>query len=196
MRTVLIAALALLAVVKPVGAHIGSPDVFFDGRAGEYPLLVVVRMPAMIPGVAGIEVRALADGVRTVRVVLMKIRGLGSDLPPVPDLAERSADDPKAFLAQLWLMQRGAWRIHIVVDGDRGHGELEVPVSAVSSTTRPMSRRLQWLLGTLAMVLVVGAIAIAGAGVREGNARPGAEPLAANVRRARVAMVVASAVVV
>ena len=48
----------LLAAALPLGAHVGSPDVFFEGSAGPYRLFVTVRMPQVIPGVAEIEVRS------------------------------------------------------------------------------------------------------------------------------------------
>ena len=34
---------ALLA--SPAGAHLGSPDIFFEGNAGAYPLFVTIRPP-------------------------------------------------------------------------------------------------------------------------------------------------------
>ena len=60
MTRLALAALLMLMTAAPAAAHIGSPDVFFDGSAGEYRMLVVVRMPVVIPGVAQIEVRSLA----------------------------------------------------------------------------------------------------------------------------------------
>src|SRR5947208_5406275 len=38
-------------------AHIGSPDIFFDGTAGPYPVRVTVRMPGVVPGRAEISSR-------------------------------------------------------------------------------------------------------------------------------------------
>src|SRR5262245_5303375 len=116
--------LSLVAGGVRLAAHVGSPDVYFEGMAGPYSILVVVRMPNMIPGVAEIDVRSLSDGLRSVRVTPMRIRGLGSDLEPVADAAEPSRDDPRLFRAQLWLMLRGGWKVHVVADGDRGRGEL------------------------------------------------------------------------
>jgi len=37
-------------------AHVGSPDVFLEGKAGPYALTAVVRPPAIVPGVAEVEV--------------------------------------------------------------------------------------------------------------------------------------------
>ena len=179
----------------PASAHIGSPDVFLEGNAGDYRVLVVVRMPRVIPGIAEIEVRPLSMGVRTVRVTPMRIRGLGSDLQPVADIAQRSTDRPDVYRAQLWLMLRGAWKVRIVADGDRGTGELFVPVGAVSSATLPMQRSLRGILGALALLLIAGAVAIVGASVREGTNRPGIDPTPESVRRGRWAMAIASALI-
>jgi hypothetical protein len=50
-----IAALSIAA--STAWAHIGSPDVFFEGSAGPYPLFVTIRPPSVIPGIAQIEIR-------------------------------------------------------------------------------------------------------------------------------------------
>jgi hypothetical protein len=52
--------LALLAAALVCWGHVGSPNVFFEGTAGPYPVHIVVRPPAVIPGVAEIAVRVLA----------------------------------------------------------------------------------------------------------------------------------------
>jgi hypothetical protein len=190
----LVVAALLLPLVAPASAHVGSPDVFLEGNAGEYRLLVVVRMPRVIPGIAEIEVRPLSMGVRTVRVTPMRIRGLGSDLQPTADIAQPSRERPDVYRAQLWLMLRGAWKVRIVADGDRGTGELFVPVGAVSSATLPMPQSVRWSLGVLALVLVAGAVAIVGASVREGTSTPGIEPTAESIRRGRRAMAIAAVI--
>jgi hypothetical protein len=195
MKRVLIAFAMLLIVWRPAAAHIGSPDVFFQGAAGPYRLLVVVRMPRVIPGIADIEVRSLSTGLQSVRVTPMRIRGLGSELSPAPDVAERTQADTNVYRAQLWLMQRGAWKVHVEAGGDVGTGELAVPVGATSSATRPMGSWLKGILGLLGLLLVAGAIAIVGASVRESSTPPGLDPSARTTRRARVAMIGASALV-
>lgn len=189
----LLALASAIALTEDAAAHIGSPDVYFEGTAGAYRLLVVVRMPRVIPGVADLEIRSLTEGLRELRVTPMRIRGLGSELPPVADMAERTGA-PGVYRAQLWLMQRGAWKVHLAADGDSGPGELSVPVGAVAFSTRPMQRPLAWILGVLAALLVGGAIAIAGATVREAMNRPGVQPSPARVRNARAVMAVVALV--
>ena len=48
-------AIAFLAIASM--AHVGSPDTFFSGQAGPYPVRVSVRLPGVIPGLAQITVR-------------------------------------------------------------------------------------------------------------------------------------------
>src|SRR5688572_11422539 len=51
-------ALVIAATVLSGGAaaHVGSPDVFLDGQAGPYRVLVTVRPPYAVPGIADVEI--------------------------------------------------------------------------------------------------------------------------------------------
>ncbi|HEV3036210.1 MAG TPA: hypothetical protein VHA33_00225 [Candidatus Angelobacter sp.] len=170
-------------------AHVGSPDVYYEGKAGPYSVQVVVRVPPVIPGVAEVEVKTLSGNVNTVRMVPLRIQGLGAELAPVADIGQRSLDDARSFHAGLWLMQRGAWKVQVTVEGDLGHGELSIPVAAAPTIMRPMQWPLRWLLGILMTILAVGFVGMAGAAVREGISTPGATALTASSNRARKAMV-------
>ena len=44
-------------------AHVGSPDIFYEGDAGPYHLLVAIRPPVVIPGIAEVEVRSTSNDV-------------------------------------------------------------------------------------------------------------------------------------
>ena len=120
--------LLVLAVVLPLDAHVGSPDVFFEGNAGPYHLFVTVRMPQVIPGIAEIDVRSESKDARTIAVVPLRLTGQGSKFPPTPDVAQVSKDDPQFFTASLWLMEFGALQVRVLADGALGKGELSVPV--------------------------------------------------------------------
>ncbi|HEY3767046.1 MAG TPA: hypothetical protein VGN44_00090, partial [Candidatus Angelobacter sp.] len=62
MRIVLLALLiALFPLSSP--AHVNSPDVYYDGYAGPYHLLVTLRPPAVVPGVAQVVVRSVGSDV-------------------------------------------------------------------------------------------------------------------------------------
>jgi hypothetical protein len=184
-----------LAVAVPAGAHVGSPDVFFEGDAGPYHLFVTVRVPQVIPGVAEIGVRTASADVQTVQFVPMRLSGAGSNLPPIPDLAQKSPQDPQFFTGSLWLMEFGALKVRITVEGSKGQGELSVPVPAFAQRTLPMERPLGGLLLALTAFLALSMIFIAGAAVREGNLAPGEQPSASRERRARIVMGITAVVV-
>jgi hypothetical protein len=182
--------IAVLALTSPGEAHVGSPDAVQDGQAGPYHLLVTIRPPEVIPGVAHIEVRAFEDDVARISVVPLPLRGPGVTSPPVADVARPSADDPRRYDSTLWLMQTGAWQIRVTADGARGTGLLAIPIPALARTVRPMPRFLGLVLVALMALLVAGAIAIVGAGMRESDLEPGALPDDRRLARGRMAMAV------
>src|SRR5579884_2464583 len=55
--------LTALLCAAPLAAHVGSPDVFYEGEAGPYRLLVTIRPPQVIPGVAQVEIRSTSPEV-------------------------------------------------------------------------------------------------------------------------------------
>ncbi len=185
---------SVLYCALPVFAHVGSPDVFYEGEAGPYHLLVTIRPPQVIPGVAQIEIRSSTSDVRQVRVVPLRLTGPGAKLAPVPDVAQRSADDPQFYTGALWLMNTGAWQVRVQVDGARGPGTFSVPVPAASTRMLPMQKGLEALLIALGLVLFFGLVAIIGAGVREAMLEPGAASGQSLRQRARGVMVVAAVV--
>jgi hypothetical protein len=167
---------------------LGSPDVFHEGNAGPYRLLVTIRPPAIVPGVAEIEIRSATAGVREMRIVPLPLTGAGAKFAPTPDVAKRSKEDAQFFTGSLWLMSVGEWQVRIHVDGDQGAGDLSVPVPALPTRTRTMQSGMGALLFALMLMLAVGIVSIVGAGVREGQLEPGQSPPPARLRRARVTM--------
>jgi hypothetical protein len=188
------AGLCAVALALPLSAHVGSPDVFHEGAAGPYRLLVTIRPPQIIPGVAEVEIRTLSPGVREIHIVPMPIRQNG--LAPVPDIAHPLKDDPQYYTGSLWLMSTGSWKVRVEVDGAQGRGTLAVPVPALSKRLLPMQSTLAAILIPLGLVLILGMIAIAGASVREGPLDPGVAPDAARSRRARIAMMVTAVLLI
>jgi hypothetical protein len=190
---------AVLALVLVGGlasnAHVGSPDVYYEGDAGPYHLYVTVRVPQVIPGIAEIQIRSADISVRAIQIVPMRLSGPGSNLPPVPDLALQSKQDPRFFTGSLWLMEFGALKVRITADGVKGKGELSVPVPAVAQRTLGMNRPLGALLAFLMVFLAVGLVFIAGAAAREGNLAPGETPSSGRARRARIVMAITAVVV-
>ncbi len=187
-------ALLVLAPASQAQAHVGSPDAVADGQAGPYHLLVTIRPPQVIPGVAQIEVRALDADVARVSVVPVPLRGPGSKLAPIADVARAAADDPHRFDSTLWLMQTGAWQIRVTAEGARGAGTLAIPIPALARIVRPMPPFLGVMLLGLMALIVAGAIAIVGAGLRESDLDLGKVPDRRRVARGRIAMGVTAAV--
>ena len=170
-------AVLLVGAWQPqAGAHIGSPDVFLEGHAGPYRLLVTVRPPHAIPGVADVEVLATSDDIHDVRIVPLPLTGPGAQFAPVADRAARSADNPRLFTGHLWLMSAGAWQVRVTVTGDRGGGSLSVPVPTLPQLTLAMSNGLRAILFALMLLLAAGFVGIVSAVAREARLGVG-EPI-------------------
>ncbi len=189
-------ALALTALAITAQGHVGSPDIYLDGRAGPYQLFVTVRPPAVIPGVAEIEIRSQTPGVREIRAVPLPMSGPGATFAPVPDKLKVTPQDPQFFTGSLWMMATGSWQVRLTVDGQKGRGILAVPVPSAALTTKKMQLGLGVMLSLLGLFLVGGVVAMAGAAAREAKAHLGAIPDAAAKRRGRIAMSVAFLIVI
>ena len=182
-------AVAILAIVSM--AHVGSPDTFFSGQAGPYRVRVSVRLPGVIPGLAQMTVRIAGGTPETIsRVTAQAIQwNLGVEGAPPPDTARPVAGDPEMFATELWLMGATSYRVHVVVEGRDGTGTAVVPVVALATEERPMSRGLGLLLAGLGIFLAVGLLTIIGAAVGESVTPPGSDLEPRRRRRARWAMV-------
>ena len=178
----------MLAFAPVCAAHVGSPDVYFQGDAGPYHLVVMVRTPQMIPGVAEIEIRSDTPGIREVKIVPLYIVGEGSKYPPPPDVINAVAGDPQFFAGKLWLMASGSWQVRIEADGDKGSGTVAVPVPAFARSTLAMQRGLGILLFGLMLLLVVAIVSIVGAAKREGALKAGEQPTPRQKLAARLVM--------
>lgn len=178
-----------------LSAHVGSPDVYFEGDAGPYRLYVTVRVPQVIPGIAEIQIRSATNDVENVEIVPMRLSGAGSNLPPTPDVAVRSKQAAQFFTGSLWLMESGALKVRVTVEGSKGKGELAVPVPAFARKNLPMQKPLEGLLFVLMLLLAVGLVFIVGAASREGSLEPGEAASPRRNRRAKIVMAAAAVVV-
>jgi hypothetical protein len=193
MRSMIRCATALLAIATgwvALSGHVGSPNIFFDGSAGPYPVRVVIRPPGVVPGQAEITVRALAPGVRGVSVQPVRWN-LGVEGAPRPDAARLVDGHDAMWTAQLWFMEFGSYSVRVIVDGVEGEHTVIVPVPAVATQRLGMPVGLAVALGGLGLFLLVGALTIVGAAIREAVLPPGSLPDPARVRRAWIARAVA-----
>src|SRR5215831_6777838 len=192
----LLGSLGSLMIALPCFAHVGSPDVYFDGQAGPYRLLVTVRPPAMIPGIAQVEVRSSAPGVQSIRAVPLYIVGEGSKYPPSPDALPQSKDDPLLFTGQLWIMGSGSWQVRLEATGAQGPGSISVPVPAFATRTLPMQKALGAFLLAVMLVLVGAFVSIFAAAGREGFLDAGQQPGPAQRVRGRFVMAISAVLLV
>src|SRR5215472_15560475 len=196
LQSILPYCLLLLLLAGSCFAHVGSPDVYFDGQAGPYKLLVTVRPPAMIPGIAQVEVRASSPGIQSIQAVPLYIVGEGSKYPPAADPLRQSTDDPLLFTGQLWIMGSGSWQVRLEVNGAQGAGNIAVPVPAYATRTLPMQKTLGAFLFAVMLVLVAAFVSIFGAGGREGFLNPRQQPGRAQRVRGRIVMAISAALLV
>jgi hypothetical protein len=178
----------LLLFTSSLSAHVGSPDVFYEGAAGPYRLMVTIRPPLVIPGVAEIEVVSASSELRELQITPLHLSGPGAQFAPTPDRLQKSSDASASFTGSLWLMEQGAWQVRIQAEGPRGQGELSVPVPAVAQQSLRMQKFLAVGLFILMLFLSVGAVSVVGASLREGQLEPGVAPGTFQIRRARLMM--------
>lgn len=188
--------LLVLALPMTSLAHVNSPDVYYDGYAGPYHLLVTVRPPSVVPGVAQIQIRSASGDVDEVQVLPLRMVGEAAKLAPAADVAERSPTDPQSYSGKLWIMERGSWKVQVNVDGKKGKGELAVPLPAVSTKSTTMQAPLGSLLAVLGLVLVAGLVGIIGAASREASLEPGQQPAPAQRKLSYLGMGVATLVLI
>ena len=103
----------LMLAAFPAVAHVGSPDVYYEGDAGPYHLFVTVKVPPVVPGVAQVEVRSQLNDVTQVGILALGLTGAGAKYPPSPETTERSKQDPQFFTGNLWLMEFGSLQVRV-----------------------------------------------------------------------------------
>jgi hypothetical protein len=197
MRRRLFACMALavaLAGGPAALAHVGSPDILFEGKAGPYSLLVSIQPPDVVPGIARISVRAESGDLTRVTVQPIYFR-TGGDGAPRPDEAERVHGDPRFFDGKLWLMEFGSSSVRVHAEGPAGSGEVIVPVPAVATARRGIDIKLGVLLGCLGLFLFAGAVAVVGVCAREAILPPGSAVTRDDRARARKIMLMAVALI-
>lgn len=189
-------ALLAAALVMGTTAHVGSPTAIFDGRAGAYPVRVIVRPPEVIPGTAEISVRILEDGASVQRVAVRPVFWrTGRRGSPAADDAVRVPGPAGLFAGKLWLMSTGSYNIEVEISGARGTGTVAVPVVGTPTAEVKLGTGLVVTLAILGTILVAGLLSIVHAAAGEALSPPGSEPSHAGRRRARIASAVAIPVV-
>jgi hypothetical protein len=189
MRLGRVAAALSMAVV--LAAHVGSPDVYYSGKAGPYDIDVAIRPPQVVPGIAEVLVHVADPTVQ--RVVVRPVYWLaGSKGAPTGDAARAVAGSPGSYDGQLWLMTGGAYSVHVTVSGAAGSGTVIVPVGAVATGQLALDGPRRWLLAVLGLLLGAGLVTAMYAAIGESQVPPGEEippPRRRRARRVAIAMV-------
>jgi hypothetical protein len=149
-------------------AHVGSPNIFFEGDAGPYPVRVMIRPPRVVPGLAEISVRVKTNGVSKVSVLPARWDTGRKGAPP-PDVAKPVKGETNLFSSQLWLMNSGAYSVFVNLEGEAGAGTAIVPVNSLALSRLDMPRWMGAMFFALGIALFVGLAALVGAAVREGS---------------------------
>ncbi|HEX6737736.1 MAG TPA: hypothetical protein VF310_05685, partial [Vicinamibacteria bacterium] len=158
MRRALLALLAALGMAGSARAHVGSPDVLYDGPAGPFHVLVRVVPPDVVPGTAQVTLRVGEEGVSRAAVRPMYFH-TGKEGAPRPDELRPVPGDARLFSGQVWLMEPGSSSVVLTLEGTAGRGEVVVPVPALATSRRLLPPYLGALLAGLGLLLVFGAVA-------------------------------------
>jgi hypothetical protein len=172
-------------------AHVGSPNVFFEGQAGPYPVRVVIQPAEVIPGLAEISVRVEAGNVERITALPMKWNAGRKGAPP-PDVAKAVPSETNLYSAQLWFMESGAQSVELEITGGSGTGRVTIPVDAIARRVLTMPKNLGALLVALGFALLALFVSIVGAATRESVLEPGTAPTRRRRWSARGAMAFAA----
>ena len=182
---VVLAVLVSLLLAPAAHAHVGSPNVFFEGMAGPWPVRVVIRPPGVIPGLAEITIRVKQGAPERIQVQPVQWKAGVKGAPP-SDEAKSVPGEKGLWSAQLWMMTASSYSVRVRITGPAGEGLAIVPVVTVRTGRLAMQRYLGFVLGGLGLFLVAGALTIVGAAVRESVLAPGEEPDVRRRHRARL----------
>lgn len=170
-------------------AHIGSPGVVMQGKAGPYNLMVNIEPPDVIPGVAKVTVYVQGQTLSKVfgRAIYYRT---GDEGAPEPDELKPVAGQPGQFSGEVWMMVTGSSSVQLMLEGNEGKGEMVVPVVAASTATRDLPASTGYLLAGLGLFLVILMMTIVGSSVSDGLTPKGEVLTARRIRNKRIGFTV------
>jgi hypothetical protein len=181
----LLTVFCLIAFPYVAGSHVGNPAVTFEGKAGNYTVLVLITPPDVIPGTATVDIYVSGSGIRDIHAMPVywyagkKGTPQADPMLPVPGEAGH-------YSGIIWLMNAGTSGINIEISGDEGTGEVLVPVMAVSTAQKEMPSALGWSLFALCILLVILMVTIISASVSDGLVSKNENTDTAHIRRKRM----------
>lgn len=175
MKRIFSIVIVLLAIAPVALAHVGSPNVFFEGKAGPYSVYAVIRPPAALPGIAQVSLRVQEPAIASVSLLPVMWQS-GRQGSPSPVAAQRVSGETNLWSAEVWLLQPGSYTIQVNVQGSQGLGEATVPVNAIGSQGQQMKPGLRALLSVFGLLMAVGAVFIVSGLARESCLELGVMP--------------------
>ncbi|KAA6441630.1 hypothetical protein FEM33_01175 [Dyadobacter flavalbus] len=183
----------LLLIGASAKAHIGSSGVQMQGQAGPYTILASIQPPDVIPGTARLTV-FVSNG-NADKILARPIYFYSGDKgAPSPDELTQVPGQTGQFQGSIWLMESGSSSAQIQIEGDKGKGEIIIPIIAVSTAQRDMPKQLGIGLSILGVLLFLLMITTIGASVSDGILRPGEVLTAAQKRKKWMNMGIATVV--
>ena len=162
----------ILTILLFCSAHVGSPNIVFEGSAGPYELLVNIQPPEVVPGLAQVSVRVPDGEINLVSIQTVYYR-FGDDNAPEPDIAKQVAGDKTLYAGELWLMSNGSSSVKIIIDGMEGRGTTVVPVPALATAQLELDENTSMILAILGFILFIGGATIVGTSTGEATLVPG-----------------------
>src|SRR6266567_553986 len=108
-----IRSIAVVVVIAAVSsAHIGSPDVFYDGNAGPYGVHVRIAPPTVIPGIAWVFVRTADADIKSILIRPVYWRA-GVQGAPAGDSLGPVAGERGLYSGKIWMMSHGAYSMYV-----------------------------------------------------------------------------------
>jgi hypothetical protein len=185
--------LALVLLPWTARGHVGSPDVFFDGKVGPYPAQITIRMPSVVPGRARIEVRPETEQPVKVSFLPLYSKTAIKNAPPA-EAAQPVAGEPGLYSGDLWLMSVGGYSIEVRVAGALGQGAARIPVNSVATHQLPLPPFLADVLLGLGTLLTAGFLGIVYAAAGESVLAPDAAMRKGERRRGLIAGAIAAVI--
>jgi hypothetical protein len=175
---------ALLCNCNFALAHLGSPGVNYQGKAGNYNILVNIKPPDVIPGIAAVSI--FIENYKNEKVSVQAFyydAGKNGSVPA--EMATPINGASGWFENSCWLMWRGSASLKIIISGNHGIGSVNIPVMAEPTANRQMPIWLGLVLGTFGLLLIFLMIAMVSCGVSDALLIPGAV-MPQNMRRRKL----------